>query len=92
VIESLIGKGKRLEGQQSHSGFTRYILGIAASVVIPTAQLLQLVSETVGIKHVSQWLAKHLPPSVQAKRIRDLGRRKKAQIQNKSLNPATPSF
>ena len=92
VIESLIGKGKRLEGQQSHSGFTRYILGIAASVVTPTAELLELVSETVGIKHVSQWLAKHLPPSVQAKRIRDLGRRKKEQKQDNSLSRAMGSF
>ena len=27
VLESLFGKGKRLEGQQSRSGFTRYVLG-----------------------------------------------------------------
>jgi hypothetical protein len=92
VIESLIGKGTRLEGQQSHSGFTRYVLGIAASVVTPTAELLQSVSETIGIKHISQWLAEHLPQSVQAKRIRDLGRRKQEQKQDNSLSQAIPSF
>jgi hypothetical protein len=82
VIESLIGKGKRLEGQQSQSGFTRYVLGLAASVATPTASLLESVSETVGIKHLTQWLTEHLPPSLQSKRLRDLGRRTKEQKQD----------
>jgi len=86
VIESLIGKGKRLEGQQSQSGFTRYVLGLAASVVTPTASLLETVSETVGIKHLTQWLKEHLPQSLQSKRLRDLGRRTKEQ--NKDNPPA----
>ena len=30
-LESLIGKGKRLEGQQCRNGFTKMILGMAAS-------------------------------------------------------------
>ena len=86
VIESLIGKGKRLEGQQSQSGFTRYVLGLAASVVTPTTSLLESVSETVGIKHLTQWLKQHLPQSLQSKRLRDLGRRTKEQ--NKDNQPA----
>ncbi len=36
VLESLIGKGKRLEGQQSQIGFTRQILAMASSVVTVT--------------------------------------------------------
>ncbi len=40
-IESLIGKGKRLEGQQSRSGFTAMVLGIAAAVVKPTQQVIE---------------------------------------------------
>lgn len=32
-IESLIGKGKRLEGQQSRSGFTAMVLGMVAAAV-----------------------------------------------------------
>jgi hypothetical protein len=86
VIESLIGKGKRLEGQQSQSGFTRYVLGLAASVVTPTTSLLESVSETVGIKHLMQWLKQHLPQSLQSKRLRDLGSRTKEQ--NKDNQPA----
>ena len=79
VIESLIGKGKRLEGQQSQSGFTRYVLGLAASVATPTAFLLESVAKTVGIKHLNQWLTKHIPQTLQAKRLRDLGRQTKEQ-------------
>jgi len=33
VLESLIGKGKRLQGQHSRGGFTKMVLGMAASVV-----------------------------------------------------------
>jgi len=92
VIESLIGKGKRLEGQQSQSGFTRYLLGLAASVVTPSVELLKSVSLSVGIKHVSHWLEAHLPQSVQAKRIRDLGLHRREQKQDKQPNQTTPSF
>ena len=35
-LESLIGKGKRLEGQQSKSGFTKMVLAMAAAVAKPT--------------------------------------------------------
>jgi hypothetical protein len=92
VIESLIGKGKRLEGQQSQSGFTRYVLGLAASVVTPTASLLETVSETVGIKHLKQWLTEHLPQSLQSKRRRDLGCRPKEQKQDNPSAAETQTF
>ncbi len=92
AIESLIGKGKRLEGQQSQSGFTRYVLGLAASVVTPTASLLESVSETVGIKHLTQWLTEHLSPSLQSKRLRDLGRSSKEQKQDKPKGPGISTF
>ena len=40
VLESLIGTGKRLEGQHSQSGFTKMILGVAAAVARPTSAYL----------------------------------------------------
>jgi len=67
-----------LEGQQSQSGFTRYVLALAAAVATPTASLLDSVAKVVGIKHLNQWLSKHLPQTVQAKRRRDLGRPNRA--------------
>jgi hypothetical protein len=92
VIESLIGKGKRLEGQQSQSGFTRYVLGLAASVASPTASLLEAVSGTVGIKHLTRWLTEHLPQSLQSKRLRDLGRHPKEQNQDNQSSRRIATF
>jgi microcompartment protein CcmL/EutN len=67
-LESLIGKGKRLEGQQSRSGFTKMILGMAASVVTPTYQAIQTALAAVKTKDLYAWGTVHLGPSVQAKR------------------------
>ncbi|MFW6114520.1 MAG: hypothetical protein ACOC7K_02150, partial [bacterium] len=67
-LESLIGKGKRLEGQQSRSGFTRMILGMAASVVKPVRHVIQKALETVKTRDVDEWAREKLGPSVQARR------------------------
>jgi hypothetical protein len=74
VIESLIGKGKRLEGQQSKSGITRMVLGLAAAVVKPNHEFLREALETVGVKHVARRAKQHLGPSIQALRQQTLGR------------------
>jgi len=92
VIESLIGKGKRLEGQQSQSGFTRQVLAMAGSVVKPTCDILQVALKSFGMKHLKAWCTEHLPQSVQAKRRRDLGTRKTEQKPDKVPLPATPMF
>lgn len=83
VIESLIGKGKRLEGQQSKSGFTRMVLGLAAAVVKPTNEFIQQALETVGGKHVARWVKQHLGPSIQGLRQQTLGRQQSEQNQDK---------
>lgn len=67
-LESLIGKRKRLEGQQSRSGFTRMILGMAASVIKPTYHTIQAALETVRTEDVYTWASVHLGQTVQAKR------------------------
>lgn len=83
VIESLIGKGKRLEGQQSQSGFTRQVLAMAGSVVKPTHEVIQVALKSFGMKHLKAWCTEHIPQSVQSKRRRDLGTQKKEQNPNK---------
>ena len=90
VIESLIGKGKRLEGQQSQSGFTRQVLAMAGSVVKPTHEVLQVALKNFGMKHLRAWCIKHLPQSVQAKRRRDLGAYDAEQKQDKVRLAPTP--
>ncbi len=91
VIESLIGKGKRLEGQQSKGGFTRMVLCLAAAVANPTTEYLRQALTTVRTKHVIHWAQTHLGSSLQGLRQQTLGRLK-AQIRNQPLAPATPSF
>lgn len=67
-LESLIGRGKKLEGQQSRSGFTKMILGMAASVVKPTYQVIQAALEAVKTKDLQAWAMENLGLTVQAKR------------------------
>lgn len=68
VLESLIGKGKRLEGQHSQSGFTKMILGVAAAVVRPTAECLTAALTTVKNSDVLNWCRDRLGISLAAKR------------------------
>lgn len=67
-LESLIGKGKRLEGQQSRSGFTKMVLAMAASVAEPTAKYARTALETVKTHDVMQWCKEKLGISLQAQR------------------------
>jgi hypothetical protein len=72
VLESLIGKGKRLEGQQSRSGFTKMVLGMAAAVVEPTVEHMRNALEQVKTRDVISWCKEKLGISVQAQRRRAL--------------------
>jgi hypothetical protein len=67
-LESLIGKGKRLEGQQSRSGFTKMVLAMAAAVAEPTADYVRTALEQVKTKHAIAWWKGKLGQSVQAQR------------------------
>jgi hypothetical protein len=87
AIESLIGKGKRLEGQHSKGGFTRMVLGMAAAVVQPTIDYIQQAFQEVKTKHVLAWARRTLGPSLHALRSQTLGRITAEQIQDK-LEPA----
>jgi hypothetical protein len=68
ILESLIGKGKRLEGQQSKSGFTKMILSLAAVTVAPTIERVREALTRTPTKQVTSWTAKNLPISLQAQR------------------------
>jgi hypothetical protein len=68
VLESLIGKGKRLEGQHSQSGFTKMILGVAAAVVRPTAEYLTTALATIKNQDVLDWCRRRLGISLTAQR------------------------
>jgi len=67
-LESLIGKGKRLEGQHSRSGFTKMILGLAASVVTPTYERLTAALTHIKTQDVRHWCRTHLGTSLASQR------------------------
>ena len=68
IIESVLGKTKRLEQDQSKSGFTGLILATAAIVSHTTQEVVAKAMETVPTKKVIQWIKEKLGQSVQAKR------------------------
>ena len=92
VLESLIGKGKRLDGLNNTRGFTAQLLAMAASVVTPTAEVITTALKTCGIKHVLQWCSKHLAPSSQSLRKRDLKPTSAEQNRDKLISRTTPDF
>ena len=68
VIESVFGKLKRIEGEQSKSGFTGLLLSIGAMVSQTTKEIIEQAMEIVSTKDVLEWCRKKLGKSVQAKR------------------------
>ena len=68
IIESVLGKLKRLEQNQAKSGFTGLVLSVAALVSETTQEVVQKAMETVPTKKVLEWTREHLGQSVQAKR------------------------
>jgi hypothetical protein len=70
IIESLIGKGKRVEGQQSRSGFTRMVLAMAAAVVTPTKEFITNAFQAVKSTDVTTWTHEKIGVSQQAMRVR----------------------
>ena len=68
VIESVLGKLKRLEQNQAKSGFTGLVLSAAAVVSETTQEVVQKAMETVPTKKVLEWTRENLGQSVQAKR------------------------
>jgi len=66
VLESLIGRGKRLEGQQSSSGFTKMVLGMAAAVIEPTKEFIDQAFAAVKTIDVIEWAKEKLGTSVQS--------------------------
>ena len=68
IIESVLGKLKRLEQNQAKSGFTALVLSVAAVVSETTREVVKKAMETVPTKRVLEWTRIHLGQSVQAKR------------------------
>jgi hypothetical protein len=68
IIESVLGRLKRLENNQAKSGFTGLVLSVAAVVSETTREVVQKAMTTVPTKRVLEWTRQHFWQSVQAKR------------------------
>ena len=71
VLESLIGKGKQLQGRNKN-GYTKTVLAMAASVVDVTCETIQAAFDSVNISDVNQWIETNLGLSLQTQRQRAL--------------------
>ena len=68
VLESLIGKAKQLEGRQSKGGFTKTVLGLAASVATVTEENVRAALSATKVQGVIDWVREHLGVSLEAQR------------------------
>lgn len=71
VLESLIGKGKRLLHHSGNS-VTRHILSLAAATTRITTQLIQEGLSTCRMKHLAQWTRENLRVGIQVERREDI--------------------
>jgi len=69
IIESVFGKQKYLEHEQSKNGFTGLLLGIAAIVASTTTEVVFKALETVPTQKILTWCKEHLGQTLQGKRI-----------------------
>lgn len=68
VLESLFGKWKALERQESKSGMTSQLLSLGTLVgEWPNPRLLEGLS-AISVKNVKSWCSQHLPASLQSQR------------------------
>lgn len=68
IIESLFGKQKFIEKEQSKSGFTGLLLALPALVSKTTDEVIRNAIESTPVKKVYDWYKENIKSSVQSKR------------------------
>lgn len=91
VLESLIGKGKRLLHHSGNS-VTRQILSLAAATTEVTIDLVQTALSTCRMKHLAAWKWEQLKPGVHTARKEDLGISSEELNLRNRIAAATPNF
>jgi hypothetical protein len=93
VLESLIGKGKRLLGtSQNNNSLTGQILSIAASTINFGVQSLRESLDRCRIKHLRSWIADHIILGTHVSRSEDLREAIDGTKLAQAIIPPTPSF
>jgi hypothetical protein len=68
VLESLIGRYKRLQGTQSAGGVTPLVLAVGAMVLDLTTSILGQALSAIRVRDVLTWCREHLGLTLQAQR------------------------
>lgn len=68
IIESVFGKQKILEREQSKSGFTELVLGIGAYVSTTTEEVVIKAMESTQTKTITEWAKENIGNSLQSDR------------------------
>lgn len=68
VLESIIGKYKRLQGTHSKGGMTAMLLSIGAAIGTTTPSIIHQALEAVRTADVAAWCHKHLGVTLQSQR------------------------
>ena len=95
VMESLIGKGKRLlsgRSQGTPQSLTRQLLAMVTSTVEITPEVVRSALSHCSIKNLRTWCATHFPPSLQVLGRTDLTPTPTEQKLRKPKPTATPNF
>ena len=83
ILESLFGKLKSLEQDQSKGGFTSLVLGAAACVGKVDADTVSAAMRQVSTGDVDAWTKEQMGPTLISKRRKSLGSwRKKKRTKN----------
>jgi hypothetical protein len=93
VIESIIGKGKRLLGtSQNNNSLTSQILALAASTATLTATSLLNSLKRCRISHVKSWVREHIKEGIHVARREDLVDSQEGTKAAQRAAAASPSF
>lgn len=68
ILESLFGRQKNLEGEQSRSGFTGLILSISSFLSITTKEVIASAMTSVSTKTIRDWVKDKIGNTVQSNR------------------------
>lgn len=80
IIESLIGKGKRMQAQHSRNGFTKMLLAMAACVALLNEQRIREALATVQESTLRRWIKNTLGTTLTSLRRAALPDRNKNRI------------
>lgn len=88
IIESLFGKQKNIQKEQTKSGFTSLLLSLAAITSKTTAEIISEALTSVKTKIISGWIKLYTGESVQSQRTKTLNSLGKSEQKTPQISMA----